>query len=101
MQRYAVRRSHYSGAGVQVRCASARNLRRVEMKQYAYLVVALLVACSDYGGGSKPATSSSSKEPANSTSPAASPTSSAASPAKRDKLENSPLVWKPTTSVSS
>jgi hypothetical protein len=71
------------------------------MKQYAYLVVALLVACSDYGGGSKPATSSSSKEPAKSTAPAASTTTSAASPAKRDKLENSPLVWKPTTSVSS
>jgi hypothetical protein len=71
------------------------------MKQYAYLVVALLVACSDYGGGSKPATSSSSGQPAKSTAPAASTTTSAAAPAKRDKLENSPLVWKPTTSVSS
>ena len=77
------------------------NRRRVEMKQYAYLVVALLVACSDYGGGSKPATSSSSAQPAKSTAPAASTTTSAASPAKRDKLENSPLVWKPTTNVSS
>lgn len=72
------------------------------MKQYAYLVVALLVACSDYGGGSKPATSSSSAEPAKSAAPAAASTpTSAAAPAKRDKLENSPLVWKPTTNVSS
>jgi hypothetical protein len=75
------------------------------MKQYAYLVVALLVACSDYGGGSKPATSSSSGAPAKSTAPATSTTTTttkpAAAPAKRDKLENSPLVWKPTTNVSS
>ena len=66
------------------------------MKQYAYLLLASLVACAEYGGG-KP---SSSTEPQKSTAPAKS-TTAAAAPAKRDKLENSPLVWKPTTPVSS
>ena len=68
------------------------------MKRYAYLLLALLVACAEYG--SKPSTSSSSAEPSKSPAPAK-PTTAAAPPAKRDKLENSPLVWKPTTNVAS
>ena len=69
------------------------------MKQYAYLLLALLVACAE-SGGSKPASSSSSAEPYKSAAPAQS-TAAAAQPTKRDKLEGSPLVWKPTTNVSS
>jgi len=70
----------------------------VEMKQYFFVLLAFLVACAE-SGGSKPSSSSpadTSAAPAKSA--AAAP---AAAPAKRDKLENSPLVWKPTTSLAS
>jgi hypothetical protein len=60
------------------------------MKQYLYLLLVFLVACAETGGSSKPSSSSSSA-----------PTTAAATTAKRDKLENSPLVWKPTTNVNS
>lgn len=69
------------------------------MKQYAYLLLALLVACAE-PGGSKPSSSTSSAEPYKSAAPAQ-PTTAAAPPAKRDKLENSPLVWKPTSTAAS
>ena len=64
------------------------------MKQYLYLLLVFLVACAEMGG-SKPSSSSSSSSPTPSTAAAA------PAPAKRDKLENSPLVWKPTTNVNS
>ena len=70
------------------------------MKQYLFLLLAFLVACAETGGN-KPSTSSSSSDPYKSTAPAKSAQAPAPGPTKRDKLENSPLVWKPTTNVSS
>ena len=70
------------------------------MKQYLFVLLAFLVACAETGG-TKPATSSSSSEPYKSKPPAKSVEAPPPAPAKRDKLENSPLVWKPTTNVSS
>jgi hypothetical protein len=78
------------------------------MRQYLYLLLVFLVACAEYGG-SKPSSSSSSAAPyksgdaAQPATAAAPPqtTAAAAPPARRDKLENSPLVWKPTTKVAS
>jgi hypothetical protein len=70
------------------------------MKQYLFLLVAFLVACAETGGN-KPASSSSSSDSYKSNSPAKSAAAPAPAPTKRDKLENSPLVWKPTTSISS
>jgi len=70
------------------------------MKHYLFLLLAFLVACAETGGN-KPATSSSSSDPYKSTAPAKSAQAPAPGPTKRDKLENSPLVWKPTTNVSS
>ena len=69
------------------------------MKSYLYLLLAFLVACAE-SGGSKPSSSSTSAEPPKSAKPAQS-TQAAAPPTRRDKLENSPLVWKPTTSMAS
>jgi len=69
------------------------------MKSYLYFLLVFLVACAE-SGGSKPSSSSTSAEPPKSAKPAQS-TQAAATPAKRDKLENSPLVWKPTTSMAS
>src|SRR5882724_7029958 len=70
------------------------------MRQYLYLLpLVYLAACAEMGGN-KPATSSSSSDPYKSTAPTTS-TATTAAPVKRGKLENSPLVWRPTTKVSS
>jgi hypothetical protein len=69
------------------------------MKSYVYLLLVFLVACAE-SGGSKPSSSSASVEPPKSAKPAQ-PKQAAAAPPKRDKLENSPLVWKPTTNLAS
>src|SRR5690242_17505714 len=70
------------------------------MKQYLFLLVALLMACAETGGN-KPASSSSSSDSFKSNPPAKSAAAPAPAATKGDKLENSPLVWKPTTSISS
>jgi hypothetical protein len=69
------------------------------MKSYLYLLLVFLVGCAE-SGGSKPSSSSTSAEPPKSAGAAPSK-QAAAPPAKRDKLENSPLVWKPTTNTAS
>lgn len=71
------------------------------MRQYTYVLLALLVACAE-GGGTKPTTGAAS-EPAKSDKPFNKSTTAAApapAPAKRDRLEGSALVWKPTTDVA-
>jgi hypothetical protein len=67
------------------------------MRQYLYVLVACLVACAE-SGGAKPSTSSAPAAANKSGAPAKS--AAAATPAKRDKLENSPLVWKPTSNLT-
>jgi hypothetical protein len=61
------------------------------MKHCGFLVLALVVGCAE-SGGYKPGASSSS---------GASTPTTAAAPAKRDRLEGAPLVWKPTTNPAS
>ena len=65
------------------------------MKYSVYVLLAFLVACAE-SGGSKP--SSAPAQP--SKAGASAQSTAAAPPAKRDKLENSPLVWKPTSSLT-
>jgi len=59
------------------------------MNKGLYFMLAFLVGCTTTGTGT---TASSSNSPSN---------KAAANEPKRDKLENIPLVWKPTTSVGS
>jgi hypothetical protein len=61
------------------------------MNKRLYFILAFLVGCTTTGTGTGP-TASSSNPPSN---------TAAASAPKADKLENIPLVWKPTTSVTS
>jgi hypothetical protein len=74
-----------------------------EMKHYSCLLLVFLIACAESGGSKPGSSSSSSTEPAKTNVPAkpTSTTTAAATPANKDKLENSPLVWKPTTNIAS
>jgi hypothetical protein len=65
------------------------------MNRTMYVLLAFLIGCAE-SGGSKPAPA-----PAQPSKPATTAKSTAAAPAaKRDKLENSPLVWKPTSALT-
>jgi hypothetical protein len=61
------------------------------MKHCTLLLLALVVGCAE-SGGYKPGSSSSSGTSSSTT---------AAAPAKRDRPEGAPLVWKPTTNPAS
>jgi hypothetical protein len=61
------------------------------MNKRLYFILAFLVGCTTMDAGTSP-TASSSNSPSN---------KSAADKPRPDKLENIPLVWKPTTSVGS
>src|SRR5690349_3878988 len=73
---------------------------RPRMKHCTFLLLLLVVACADLGG-SKPSTSSSTGSSESSLRSSSATQSTTAAPAKRDRLEGSPLVWKPTTNIAS
>jgi hypothetical protein len=69
------------------------------MRQYAYVLLALLVGCAEFGGG-RSSTSAVPPPPNNDQATGTAAPGPAAATRKRDKLEGIALVWKPTTEAT-